>query len=161
MIGDWAGYFTAQAGAFAALTGLVFVALSINLKEILQMPGVPGRAGEAVIVLLEPVLLALLGLMGHQNAPDFGAEILGLGALGWAATSVIVVRGREALGARTGRERAVRIVGVQSATLLIVVAGALLVTGHDSGLYWQAAGSATCLVVGMTDAWVLLIEIMR
>jgi len=60
MIADWNGFFTAQARAFAALTGLVFVALSINLKEILSSPGLPGRAGEAVIVLVTPVLVGLL-----------------------------------------------------------------------------------------------------
>ena len=66
VITDWNGYFTAQAGAFAALTGLVFVALSNNLKKILESPGLPGRAGEAVILLVEPVLIGLLGLLPHQ-----------------------------------------------------------------------------------------------
>ena len=61
VITDRNGYFTAQAGAFAALTGLVFVALSNNLKKILESPGLPGRAGEAVILLVEPVLIGLLG----------------------------------------------------------------------------------------------------
>ena len=68
MIADWNSFFTAQAGAFAALTGLVFVALSINLKEILSSPGLPGRAGEAVIVLVTPVLVGLSGLLPHQSA---------------------------------------------------------------------------------------------
>jgi modulator of FtsH protease len=55
----------------------------------------------------------------------------------------------------------VRVVEVQTATLLIIVAAALLMTGNVSGLYWQAAGTGVCLVAGMTDAWVLLIEILR
>ncbi len=50
---------------------------------------------------------------------------------------------------------------MQAATLLIIAAGAVLMTGHASGLYFQAAGTGMCLVSGMTDAWVLLIEILR
>jgi hypothetical protein len=42
VIGDWETFFAAQVGASAALAGLVFVALSINLKEILDLPGLPG-----------------------------------------------------------------------------------------------------------------------
>ncbi len=51
------------AGVFAALTGLVFVALSMNLKEILSLPGVPGRALEAIVILVEPVLVGLTALL--------------------------------------------------------------------------------------------------
>ena len=34
----------------AALAGLLFVAVSINLTRILQVPGRPGRAGEAIVL---------------------------------------------------------------------------------------------------------------
>lgn len=46
----WTGLFTAAASA--ALTGLVFVALSINLAAILDSPGLPERALAAVTMLL-------------------------------------------------------------------------------------------------------------
>jgi hypothetical protein len=42
---DWEGLFLAGAGASAALAGLLFVAVFINLTKILQVPGRPGRAG--------------------------------------------------------------------------------------------------------------------
>jgi hypothetical protein len=161
VITDWNPFFTAQAGAFAALTGLVFVALSINLKEILGSPGLPGRAGEAVIVLVEPVLIGLLGLLPHQSVRTLGSELLVIAIVGWAAVTTIMVIGRDALRQRSGIEIASRLVEVQTATLLVVVAAALLVTGNASGLYWQVAGTGFCLVAGMTDAWVLLIEILR
>jgi modulator of FtsH protease len=158
---DWAPFFTAQAGAFAALTGLVFVALSINLKEILGQPGLPGRAGQAVIVLVTPVLLGLLGLLPDQSPRALGAEFLVIGVVAWVAVTAILVRGREPMRTRPFNEMATRIVEVEAATLLVIVAAALLMTGDESGLSWQAAGSAVCLVAGMTDAWVLLVEILR
>jgi hypothetical protein len=42
---DWEGLFLAGAGASAALAGLLFVAISINLDRILKGRGLPGRAG--------------------------------------------------------------------------------------------------------------------
>ena len=41
-----------QAGASAALAGLLFVAISINLDRILNCRGLPGRAGEAIVLLV-------------------------------------------------------------------------------------------------------------
>ena len=39
---EWHDFFLAQAGASGVLTGLVFVAVSINLQEIVSDPGSPG-----------------------------------------------------------------------------------------------------------------------
>jgi hypothetical protein len=42
-LADWQTLFAVQAGAAATLTGLVFVAASINLPRIIETPGLPGR----------------------------------------------------------------------------------------------------------------------
>jgi hypothetical protein len=47
----WTNFAVALAGVAAVLAGLVFVALSLNLERILQVAGLPGRAGETLIVL--------------------------------------------------------------------------------------------------------------
>ncbi len=41
---EWHDIFIATAGASAALTGLIFVEVSINLSRILAIPTLPGRA---------------------------------------------------------------------------------------------------------------------
>jgi len=46
-MGQWANYFIATAGGAAALTGLIFVSVSLNLKQILAGKHLPGRALES------------------------------------------------------------------------------------------------------------------
>ena len=49
---DWASFFTALISAAAALTGLLFVAVSINLDRILKGGRfLPARAAETLAVL--------------------------------------------------------------------------------------------------------------
>jgi len=52
----WTNFAVALAGVAAVLAGLVFVALSVNLERILRVAGLPGRAGETVIVLIGAVV---------------------------------------------------------------------------------------------------------
>lgn len=41
----WTDFSVATATAAAALTGFLFIAVSINLRQILDAPNLPGRAG--------------------------------------------------------------------------------------------------------------------
>ena len=43
-VSEWADFANTVAGGAAALAGLLFVALSLNLAEVLKYPGVPARA---------------------------------------------------------------------------------------------------------------------
>ena len=63
-----------------------------------------------------------------------------------------------------GPYRAPIVVGVvtsQLATLPVIVAGASLVSQRGGGLYWLVPGIVLLLGVGVINAWVLLIEILR
>jgi hypothetical protein len=50
-ISRWKDLFVASAGASAALAGLVFVAVSINIDRILKFNGLPERALQTVLLL--------------------------------------------------------------------------------------------------------------
>src|SRR5215210_3084035 len=76
---EWADFFVAGAGASAALTGLVFVAVSINVDRILGPQGLPERALATVMLLLSVVLVSLIGLIPGQSRADLAGELLGLG----------------------------------------------------------------------------------
>jgi hypothetical protein len=61
---QWHDFLLALAETAGVLTGLVFVAVSINLQEIVSEPGsgLPGRAAEALLLLIG-VLTASVSLL--------------------------------------------------------------------------------------------------
>ena len=79
----WENFFVAEVSAAAALTGLLFVAVSINLTKILSFPQLPGRAGESLVMLMGALMVSTFGLVPQQPRLALGAEILGVGLLVW------------------------------------------------------------------------------
>lgn len=53
----WERFLVAQVGASAALAGLVFVSVSINLARILSSGGLPESALEALVLLLAVLVI--------------------------------------------------------------------------------------------------------
>ena len=81
---EWHDFFLAQAGAAGVLTGLVFVAVSINLQQILSRFGqrIAGRAAEALILLLAVLTASVLLLVPGQGISLIGGEVLVVGLVG-------------------------------------------------------------------------------
>lgn len=156
----WAEFFVASTGAAAGLTGLVFVALSINLTRILSLPGLSGRAGETIAMLTEALMVSLLGL-APQRSEAFAAELIVVGLIGWMFTVVLFVRRPRAAEGTTHRQVVGKFVLSQAATLPIIIGGVSLWAGMGGGVYWVLAGLLLLLLYGIGNAWVLLVEILR
>jgi modulator of FtsH protease len=78
----WESFYVAQVGASAAAAGLVFVGVSINLNKILKYPSLPGRALEALVVLMLVLVASSLTLVPGQSNVAIGAELLVVGIVG-------------------------------------------------------------------------------
>jgi hypothetical protein len=131
---EWSDLFLASAGASAALAGLVFVAVSINVVRIVRFPGLPERALETVLLLLAVVFAGVIGALSTKSLPE-GSE---------PATWLL---GRLILRA--------------AGTVPFVVGGASLIVEAGGGLYWTVAGILFATAGAVANAWVLLIEILR
>jgi len=156
----WENFFVAEVGAAAALAGLLFVAISINLARIVSFPGLPGRAGEAILILFFVLTIASLGLVPGQSTSLFGAEILGLSAFGSLGMLVLQIRD----GRKPEQKRywiVTRIATSQLATLPLIVAGISLLARAGGGLYWLVLGVILSFAAALLDAWVLMVEILR
>jgi hypothetical protein len=160
-IAAWEGFAVALAGAAAVLAGLVFVAVSINIDRILPVRGLPGRAGESVILFLTALTACAFVLVPHQPATALGVELLILGVLVLVLLVLIVMPALRGPSRQPTTWHATRIVGIAAATVPIVLAGASLLHWLGGGLYWLVAGVLAALAVGTANAWVLLVEVVR
>jgi hypothetical protein len=158
---EWSDLFVAAAGASAALAGLLFVAVSINIDRILKFEGLPQRALETLLLLLGVLLVSLVGLIPGQGHLALGLELLTVGL----AICIAVMRlpaGSSDPDAAAERARlwsrwTLRI----AATVPAVIAAASVLAESGGGLYWLVAGIVFAFVAVVANAWVLLVEILR
>jgi hypothetical protein len=152
---EWTDLFVAAAGASAALAGLLFVAVSINVDRIIKLEGIPERAMQALMQLIIVVVVSLLFLAPGQSATALGIEALALGLIA-LALSMRWITG-EGPGSTIGTRRAVAIAG----TAPFVIGGLSLIAESGGGLYWILAGVVLGTIGAVVNAWVLLVEILR
>lgn len=160
-LANWGLAFTATAGAAAALTGLLFVALSINLKQIVANPGLIARAIEVLIVLAAVLFLSTLLLMPGQPNGAAAIEIV--------MTAVAVSAVLAWLQIRTDRKSlrisrfafAMRVLGAHTGPVLLAAGAFSLLAQTGGGLYWVVPALLAMISVSIIGAWVMLVEILR
>jgi hypothetical protein len=158
----WTDFFVAAAGASAALAGLVFVALSVNIANIVRSSHLPIRAAATIGMLILILVCSMVTLI-HQPIPALGIEILVFSLCGcWLQ----LLSARKGITVRSQLQRPVwesilnAVLG-QIQALPFIIGGILLLAGHDAGLYWVAGGCIAIFVFSVVNAWVLLVEILR
>jgi len=161
----WESFFVANAGAAAALAGLVFVGTSINIARIAPSPRLSGRALEAFVLLAEVLVVAVLGLVPEIGRTGLGIALGLVGAAVWlvvtrAAVASLPSRSGEAVQGPRG-SNVTRVVLGQLATVPLIVAAVTLLVGSGGGLFWLVPAIVFAYVTALGDAWVLLVEIVR
>ncbi len=160
-IAEWTTYLAVQAGAAATLTGLVFVAVSLNLNRIMSFPGLASRAGESLLQLLDVFFISGFALIPGQSMNLLGIEVLIFALASWIAQVTGQVR---YLFQRSGHPLTwltVRALGAQLATLPFCIAGVEIMVGSPHALYWLVFGFTFSFIAALFTAWILLIEILR
>ena len=161
----WGELFLAAAGATAALSGLIFVGLSVNIRTVLDIDKrvghnfLTGRAIEALVALLNVLAISLVALtpsIPRYVLAGFILLIAGGSAVS-PARALVASRVQGQLSAGT----AWRLVIAASVTFTLVTAGVTLAVGHGGGLGWLPASFVLAIAIAAINAWVLLVEILR
>jgi hypothetical protein len=159
-LAEWSGFAAAEVGAAAALTGLLFVAVSINLARILAFPKLPARAAETLVVLLLALVAASLVLI-PQNVRLLGAEVGGLGLGVGAVTLTVQVRHGPDGPNDPWSWYASRVGATLVPALCYLLGGISCALRWGGGLYWLAPATLLAFLGAVYNAWVLLVEIIR
>lgn len=161
VLAGWAGFGGAVATAAAALAGLLFIAVSINLAKILAFPSLPGRTGMTLILLALPLAIGLVLLIPGQSALALGLELVAAALVTGAVLLVIdfrTVHGEQ-------EKRLTWVTGRFTPTVVscgcLLVAGVTLAASAGGGLYWVVPAVIVAFGSGLGNVWVLLIEIQR
>jgi hypothetical protein len=154
----WGDLFLAAAGATAALSGLIFVGLSVNIRTVLDTEKregqnfLTGRAAEALAALL---IVLTPGI--PRGALAAFILLSGLGSATSPVRALLASRQQAAIGFAL----VLRLVIAAGLTVTLLLSGATLATGHGGGLYWLPVAFVLAVAIAAINAWVLLVEVLR
>ena len=156
-IESWTVFLSVAAGVAATLTGLIFVAVSINLSRILEVPRIANRAAESILLMFGALLISMCALVPGLSSLVLGVEVALTGLMLWMLVTLL----QYGAFAREFPRPLISIALAQVATILFCFAGISMATGTLGGLYWLAPGIILSMTAGVSNAWVLLVEILR
>jgi modulator of FtsH protease len=174
---EWENFAVIAGSAAGALTGLLFVAVSLNRDRIVGHPGLRAEAGQTLVLFIVALLLSVLLVI-----PGMSAKVLGIVLVVVAGAAGLILslikrdqprrdrsqpvdrpqsrnEVRSIFAAMPAEDQLYRLLDVVSpnlfSTLCILIAGCLQLAGGD-GLYWLAAAVLLALGGGVVNAWLFL-----
>jgi hypothetical protein len=153
--GQWTNFFLLVGTGAVTLTGLVFVAMSLNLKAIARDATHRYRAINTLTGLALVFMRCALVLMGGQNHRAIGAELFVVCGI----SAAIFSRGYANAITMSDGLRLSRIIGGSLVHMAELIGAALFFFDHLAGLYIAAVAIVvnTCYMV--TAAWLLVIGV--
>jgi hypothetical protein len=153
--GQWNDFFLLVGTGAVTLTGLVFVAMSLNLKVIAFDATHRYRAINTLTGLALVFMRCALVVMGVQNHRSIGAELFVVSGI---SAAVFVTGYTKAIRMSDGL-RLSRIVGGSLIHLAELIGAALFFLGNLAGLYIAAIAMVTNTCYMITAAWLLVIGV--
>jgi modulator of FtsH protease len=155
---EWHDFFVMVGGAAAVLTGLVFVAMSLNVSAIAQDATHRYRAIGTLTGMTAAFVISALALLGDQDHVSLGLEWAVVATLAVAVYMFGYVQSVR-LGGSAGARRVSRVV-INGAFYLAQLAGAVvLAAGSTSGLYVAAVAMVGQVAFMITGAWLLIVGV--
>jgi hypothetical protein len=152
---QWTDFFILVGTGAVTLTGLVFVAMALNLKAIAADATHRYRAINTLTGLALVFMRCALVLMGAQNHHSIGAELFVVSGISLA----VFYRGYTNAIKMSRGLRLSRIVGGSVVHLTEMIGAALFFLGHLAGLYIAAIAMVTNTCYMITAAWLLVMGV--
>ncbi|NMO92612.1 hypothetical protein [Actinomycetospora sp. TBRC 11914] len=155
----WTDFAVVVGGASAALTGLLFVAISINVGTIGRSISLRSRGGQTLVLFVVTLVVSIVLAVPDQGFRAFGVELLVLVAI--AGAGLLALDRRAKREAQTpALARTLDYASPNVATLLLIAAaGVVVLTGHGWGLYLLVLSTVVAIVGGVANAWLFLTQL--
>jgi hypothetical protein len=152
----WLGFGEALAAVAGALTGLLFVALSVKSAVLAVSRSLSSRAAQTLVLFMTSVLIAVL-LVAPQPLAALGWELLAVAAV--SGVALFILDRRAGHGSDRGVARYIERFSPDAITAVLVgVAGLTFLLKAGGGLYWLIPAAVASLLGGVVNAWLLLVK---
>lgn len=158
---SWQNFYVMTGGSAAALTGLLFVAMSLHARTITSHPVYFNRAVGTLMSLTTQLLIAGAVLVPGQSLTALGVEVEAA-ALFFLVTTIraILLFNRHRAKLRYRQVRSViELIGGSIWLVLFVTSGLSLITRAGGGFYVLAVVMAFMFGWNIYIAWTLITEI--
>jgi hypothetical protein len=157
-IDAWRDLYVMLGTSSAALIGLLFVAMSIHLGDVVSNPGFRVRSYNQTLYLLTLLVEAVL-VLTPQPVPFLGAELVVLNVVGlWfpISTSYTFLYKHRDNSYRGGMKMS-RAIPFSVAYLLGIAGGIALIQGSHWGMYVVTISYTTLLVTVVLGTWSIML----
>jgi hypothetical protein len=151
----WHDYFVVVGGGAAALTGLVFVAMTLHIEEITGDPVHRHRARTILTGFTAVFIRCALVLMGGQSGQAVAIELIGVLVI----VEVILYNSIRQAAASADRGVLLRTLGSFACLVVEQVGALILFFGNAAGLYVVGVGMMSSFIFMVTGAWLLLVGV--
>ncbi|MGA2427191.1 MAG: hypothetical protein ABSH13_01700 [Candidatus Acidiferrum sp.] len=154
-IEQWNNFFVMVGGGAAALAGLVFIAMSINLSIITRDATHKNRAIATMTGFTAVFMVCAFALMGNQSYQRIGVEWLVVSLVPTITYISVYIRarkvGRSSVGLSIGR-----FIAGTSCYLAQIIGSVLLISGNVAGLYVASVAMVLSFAFFISGAWLLI-----